>query len=428
MLANLTLTGGGRVLNEKALVRGYLCVHFGKTLLCRGASFLSLFVMIRYLDLPASHAGVIFMLGALANALADTAVGYIRTKMRATRPAMDHGILALAAMAFAALPLFAPGTPGMVLAAIILFRIAFAWIDVPHNALTSRIAATPDKALPLSRARTLWSSAATLLIGAIAFPVMAQDALAMADLAALFVAIAAVGWLFMLPLPGLLARVATSGVPALASPGLRGRKYAWADRRLVGLVLTSSVVGIGLSALTKVLPHLDADLYAWGAASIMLINAGRLLVSACWGHIAAWFGASGLSASLLLTAFFVAVLPWALAFQPLALLCLVLIGCGTGAIGIVIWYAFTRTVQELAQPQDHALAFGLFTTCIKLATGLGGMTAGLWIDAAGRDRLHVATLTTGLVMISVSLVAVALLHMARSALGNRLKQPLRAPA
>ncbi|MGH6781137.1 MAG: hypothetical protein ACREB5_03395 [Sphingomonadaceae bacterium] len=413
------------MLNEKTLARRYICVHFGKTLLCRGASFLSLFVMIRYLDLPASLAGVIFLLGALANALADTAVGYVRSRIAATQPTIDHGLLALVAIAFGALPLIAPGMPGLVLAAIILFRIAFAWADVSHNALTSRIAPTPEDALPLSRARTLWSSVATLLIGAIAFPVMAQDALPMAELAALFAAIALLGWLFMLPLPGLLAGGAISGVPALVNPVRRGRRGALADRRLVGLVLTASVVGIGLSALTKALPHLDAGLYAWAAASIMLVNGGRLLVSAGWGHIAPRLGGSALSASLLLTAFLVGVMPWALALQPIALLCLVLVGCGTGVIGIVIWYAFTRTVQELVQPQDHALAFGLFTTCIKLATGLGGMTAGLWIDAAGSDRLHASTLTTGLVMVSASLAAAALLCLAHSQLGSRWSASIR---
>ena len=74
----------------------------------------------------------------------------------------------IAALAFPATVLLAPLGFGALLVATVVFRIAYAGCDVPHNALLSRLGDTAGRAFALSRGRTIGTALASLVAAIVA--------------------------------------------------------------------------------------------------------------------------------------------------------------------------------------------------------------------------------------------------------------------
>ncbi len=76
--------------------------------------------------------------------------------------------LVLAGVSFPATVLLAPCGVAALLAATLVFRIAYSGTDVPHDALLTRLGDTPARAVGLARARAVGTALASLLAAGVA--------------------------------------------------------------------------------------------------------------------------------------------------------------------------------------------------------------------------------------------------------------------
>ena len=187
-------------------------------------------------------AGLVFLIGLAANALADFGVGLWVARRPRDVAVLAGGGLVAASLAFPPSVLLAPAGAWAVMTATLVFRIAYAGCDVPHNAVLTRLGNTPHRALALSRGRTI----GTALASVIATATLAGDAGAVP----LLWGLAGGSLLFGSTMVPLLIAFPLSA----ARPGRRG------GGRLPRRFLAASVIGIiALAGLAKAILHLPAD-------------------------------------------------------------------------------------------------------------------------------------------------------------------------
>lgn len=146
----------------------YIAAHVGKSLLWTGSDLLTLYLLVSVYRQDPMTAGGLFLIGLTANALADMAFG-IRLANRPDRAAAMAAVaLGVAGVSFPATILFAPYGRWPLLAATLVFRIAYSAVDVPHNALLTRLGDTPARAIGLARGRTAGTALASLLAASVA--------------------------------------------------------------------------------------------------------------------------------------------------------------------------------------------------------------------------------------------------------------------
>lgn len=146
----------------------YVTAHVGKSLLWSGSDLLTLYMLVSVYRLAPMTAGMLFFIGLAANALADFAVGnHLARRPRHAGP-IAAAALVLSGISFSTTVLLAPyGAPAL-LAATLLFRIAYSGGDVPHNTLLTRLGDTPVRAVSLSRGRTMGTALASLMVAGVA--------------------------------------------------------------------------------------------------------------------------------------------------------------------------------------------------------------------------------------------------------------------
>lgn len=289
------------------------------------------------------------MIGLAANAGADWLVGRWLDRRPRDAPILAGAGLAIAAASFPATMLAAPVGWFALLAATFVFRIGYAAFDVPHNALLSRLATSPEAATRLSRGRTLGTGAATALVGyglshangPATLPVLLRS-LAGASVA---------GGLLLVPLlrrmPIALSVITVSGALALPWRFLAGS--------LIGIVALNAL-GKAISHLPIGVPHPDAGvILIWltigrTAAALLPIGLGD-----------AYRGERLLGGLYAGGALIVVPLLWAGGW-PLPLL----LGVLLGAANLVGW----ALLPLLA---GGPRSYGLYTMASKLALGAAGL-------------------------------------------------------
>ncbi|WP_433909507.1 hypothetical protein [Sphingomonas yabuuchiae] len=219
----------------------YCVAHFGKSLLWTASDLLTLYLLVSIYALAPTMAGAVFMVGLTASALADLGIGLWLARRPDHAAMLAGGALVIAALAFPATVLLAPLGFGALLVATVVFRIAYAGCDVPHNALLSRLGDTAGRAFALSRGRTIGTALASLVAAIVAGRQLATTPLLWS--------IAGGGWLIgSLMVPLLVA------FPLSAPTRQSGER--WRDR-LPPRFLAASMIGIvALAALAKAVLHL----------------------------------------------------------------------------------------------------------------------------------------------------------------------------
>jgi len=191
------------VTRNRLLALAFCTTHCGKSLLWVGTDALSLYILIRIVEIPPILAGTLFILCAFWNAALDGLWGYMLDRLPAIRrvlPVLCGAAGALACLAFAMLPGLPSGSAWAAGAALILFRTAFALFDVPHNA-TAPLLADRNGHLQVARWRNMLSAAMTIIVGIAATAVMSAGAHNAERAAALFGALAFLALVLLAPLP-----------------------------------------------------------------------------------------------------------------------------------------------------------------------------------------------------------------------------------
>lgn len=220
----------------------YCAAHFGKSLLWTGSDLLTLFLLVSVYRLDPAVAGMLFLIGLAANAVADLAIGTHLSRYPGQAPRLAAGALLVAGASFPATVLLAPQGAGALLAATLVFRIAYSGCDVPHNALLTRLGDTPARAVSLARGRTVGTALASLLAAGVAGHGMGRAT-------PLLWGIGVGGALIGAAMIPLLRALPPSGAAETTEGAI------W--RALPMPFLTASVIGIvALGALAKAVLHL----------------------------------------------------------------------------------------------------------------------------------------------------------------------------
>ncbi len=330
----------------------YCVAHTGKSLLWATSDLLTLYILVSRYGMAPAMAGALFLAGLAASALADLAIGAWLARRPDDAARMAAVALCVAGLAFPLTIVSAPWGPGAVLAAALLFRIAYAGCDVPHNALMSRLAGDPARATALSRGRTIGTGIASLAaaaclggIGGIGITPLLWGIGAAATL--LGVVMVPLLTAFPLAAPGMRVR----GSPVGALP--------WA-------FLFASVIGIvALGALAKAMLHLSGGGTTpdAGASMLTMLIVGRTASA----FVPLRITATGRGLVLLALTYAVSAATPLLFFgdgmRPVAPL---LLGLAMGLSNLIGWALLSLLARD-------ARDYGLYTMASKLALGAAGL-------------------------------------------------------
>ncbi len=364
----------------------YGSVHFGKSLLWAGEDALTLYILVRFLQIEPALAGSMFLASALWNAGCDGVFGVALLRwplLQRILPALSMAAILAAGGGFAALPMLPEGNPLAAGALLVLFRTGFSLADLPHNGLTRRLALEHGD-LGVARLRAIYSAAAALVVGCASLPVLLAEGVRSSSVILLIGAVGLVAVVCMLPLPSMLAREAVRERRERAAG-----EGSFIDPALVVFCAASAVGLAGLAAAGKAMLHLDLGGPELTAAVLLLLTCGRLAAVWFWSPVARSIGSrSALALAYGLSATFiplVALLPQA---TPLpALVALGVMSLLGGGVAMLSWAVLSETIGGKGgqTPARYAAAFGLFTMSIKIALGLSGFAVGGWLASVGQS-------------------------------------------
>jgi Na+/melibiose symporter-like transporter len=136
-------------MNPRVVHAAYYIAHIAKSLLWTATDLVAIYALVSLFGLDPARAGWLFLIGLMANAGGDLAVGTWLDRRPGDARGLAMGGLVIAALSFPLTVLAVPfGWPAL-LAATLAFRLGYAAYDVPHNALLSRLAIDPRSALRL---------------------------------------------------------------------------------------------------------------------------------------------------------------------------------------------------------------------------------------------------------------------------------------
>lgn len=336
----------------------YGIAHVGKSLLWTASDLLTLYLLVSVYRVDPIFAGALFLTGLAANALADLGVGIWLERNPQHAARMAGGALVLAAVSFPATVLLAPYGLAVLLGATLVFRVAYAGCDVPHNALMTRLGErSPERATWLARVRTVGTALASV---SAALGVSGSGRVATAHLLWGIAGAALLIGSTMLPL--------LAAFPSVLRDRQRGRV------RWIGLplrFLAANVIGIvALGALAKALLHMPAGLpYGMvptagkGTTILVLLIVGRSAAALIPIRLGSSprHGLALLAAAYLAAGIVAAGIAWS---APPAML--VLLGLAMGATNLIGW----ALLPALAQGPR---GYGVYTMASKLALGAAGL-------------------------------------------------------
>lgn len=339
--------------------------HIGKSLLWVAADLMTIYALVTIGAGASRDAGLLFLAGMAVNALADVAIGrWLDHHPGHERRVAATGLLA-AATAFPLTMLVTPAGPGVLLAATLMFRIAYSAYDVPHNALLSRLAPTPSIAMRLSRLRTLGTGIAAGLVGLGLHHVSGRAGLAVLLLSVSIVAMASGALLFPL-----------LRVDQAAATGADRNDDA-VDGAFPVIFCVANIAGtVGLAMLAKAMFHLPPAASASSSTDagiiIVLLTLGRTLAALLPLRLA-----SGRAGMALLAVFYglaaVATLPFVA--DPGRMGGPILPGLAMGATNLIAWATLPFVIRTPG-------GYGLYTMSIKLALGVAGLLMTAWLGSA----------------------------------------------
>lgn len=376
-----------------SLKLAYPAAHFGKSVFWYSSESIFAYLLTEVIKLGPWAVGTILCASFLISAALDVGVGFIlRRRLTTAASAAKLQLAGSAATSLVVILLFA--IPAMQIrsplpvaaVAVLLFRIAYAFIDIPQNAMLSIAIKSPNDRASLAASRLAASGLAALAVAATITALVyssAEARPAMLVVASCTMAIMVTGVCALLRMViGNLA--APSSIAKFASrserPGVALSQLAW-------LLMTAQFVTSFASPIfTKLLPYYASVHLAnpiRGASVIALVSVGMIIGQPLW--LAVLRGRSNpfrISATSLATAAAAAFFCWA-AQQGTWLLvpAACMFGMGSGGIGTTLWAAFADVVAD-ENPGSEGFAFGLFTAAAKVSLAIGAIGVGWLLSEA----------------------------------------------
>lgn len=387
------------------------------------------FYLTRLVGLPPHQMGLVLAIGLALSAAIDAVVGMrlgarLSDARAAARLQLFGSIFCAGAFVAVFAGFWAPPDLRFVYALTtgILFRVAYAFYDIPQNTLMALATADGPSRDRLAATRIWFSGGATLVIAlAVAPMIAAQDA----DGAALFLKLSALIAAPAILAAGLLAwRLRRASARTTDEPTAVAAPFR--PTPAFGLLMAlMAITSLFTPLYAKVEPFFAAHVLqspTLGGAIILIMAAGLTLGQPMWAWLAVRKGRTvtlsvaalaqvvALSAALILSGSIGVLVVAAFVF-----------GMGNGGVGMVLWAAFSAVATRDAGGREAA-AYGLFTAMAKLCLAIGGMGLGLALglfDYEAHEAPRLAWLMLGVPLIGAFAVLVVALAWRRLAVPER---------
>lgn len=397
-----------------AKIAGYSAGNLGKNILANTLVYFLIFYATDLLGLAAEKAGLIVLIATIWGAILDPLVGLLadRTRSRLGKygPFMLCGapLASVSLVLIFALPVGSPHAGVMLLALLLAFKLFYALVDLPHNALMARISSDSRERSTIATTRFLFSSLGSLAIALGAFGMFCEGAsgtqadrfLGFAAVAG-FVSLAAlwVSWL------SVAREDRTAGYRLQKFSGqIHGLRALFRDREALILIFAGFLSGAAIPLFVRGLPYFckynlgDDGLVPVGIITLVL---GQIVSVPLWRRLAVQIEKSK---TLLLshalgviahTAFYVSPSQAGLAY----VIPIFLVGVAAGGIWSIIW-AMAPDVVDKAEGEcgvrSEAVIFSFASVAMKLGIAVGAWLFGFLLQAVGfqaGEMLEVQTLS-----------------------------------
>ncbi|MCJ1962165.1 MFS transporter [Novosphingobium mangrovi (ex Hu et al. 2023)] len=394
---------------REARLLAYAAGNFGKNITFSGAEITFLFLLTELLGLRAATAGGLMLLVLAGDLVFDLLAARIVIAMQARGRSYRWLIVAGAApcgLAFAgvyALPffssqIFAGALPVAAMALVlVLFRGAYAVIDVPHNALMTRVSADSRVRARVSGYRRLFSSCSSLTIALVLTPIV-QEAGTTGNHTRLALAGGLVGLVFTATMiasaryaPGTADSSATPSAPRCRD-GLRVPLRA---PLVLAMLALAALTGFAPPAFERMLLYMGEHvLAAPGLVTGILtaITIGQFAGVAAWTALTARIDSTRLlmlgHATCLagLTLFALTGIAFPMGTSAPLLASALVMGFGQTAIYMLPWSLLADVVDALEwqfRRRFEAGLFAIFLVAIKASGAASTASLGLLLDLAG---------------------------------------------
>ena len=378
---------------------GYALGNFGKNILWSAADLTLLFLLTDVLEVAPATAGFVLLGSLCVNAVLDPLMGALADRLRS--PLGRNGTLILigspiCAAAFAllyGLPALGIQSVTVATAVIVLFRVGFAVIDAPHNALLASMGGDKRQRGLLSGLRFMFSSLATLaIIGVVPAITAARDSGATdaLALAGLFVGLASAS---AMAFAAWAARPWDNPEPRWSFAAARWTRlsYSLASAQIVAVLGLILVANTGVPIFAKMILYHANYVVGDAARSEQMLVAmviGQIIGIVPWTLLV-----RRLPSSTVLTIAFTGVIMAAVAMATsggatatvdMAIACL--FGISAGGVYTLIWLPVADCADAFKRRSGVAapgLIFALSIVAIKLGQGLGAVLTGLILTSAG---------------------------------------------
>jgi Na+/melibiose symporter-like transporter len=361
----------------------YGAAHLGKSLTWYFSELLFAYFLTEFCGLKALTMGKVLAASFIFSAVVDPIVGQSLGR-RAGSVGQASRLQAMGAIiSGASLVLFsatgvvpAPLRFGYALSASCAFRLAYAFYDVPQNAILSLASATPQIRMGLSAIRIAGSGVATLVVALTAATLISSaPGLGAGRFLWVSLVFAMLGGVSAVALG---AQTSNASAPAPATPTFVEAEAAIVSGglwRLIAILGVTAVVAGALSVFSRLEPYFTRAVLADRSTRMVvlaLMALGGATSQPLWTGLArrtgfsAAFAASALTVAIGTGVFVVAVgrNTWGLAFGG------VLFGAGNSGLGMLLWAAFADVVANGRRSRyipGPSLAFALLTSAIKVA-------------------------------------------------------------
>ncbi|MET0310008.1 MAG: MFS transporter [Sphingomonas sp.] len=377
--------------------------HYGRTLLWHSSELLFAFFINQRAGIPPLLMGGILVTGLVSSAGIDLAVASALrsvpfTLERTLRLQLAGAVAsAIAITAFFATDLLPPAWRFLyALSVAVIFRIAYAVGDIPHNAILSLATSDFESRRELSTIRLFFSGLASITVAAIFTLLLGNPALnrpGVFAIGALFLSAAVIVVAFRLARYKLAPPATRSFANAVSAPRYGGLKSA----AIVRLLLMMGLLSGAISAFTILEPFYVTSSYGADAKRTIILasSVGLTLAQPFWSRICRN------RTSLSTTTFAVFALILSLisfgfadlagyAGQPLISF---LFGVANGGIGMAMWSSYAEEVARRGIAHNP-MSFALLTCFAKLGSASATILISLSLFA-GKGMVSPLAMTWG---------------------------------
>jgi glycoside/pentoside/hexuronide:cation symporter, GPH family len=368
-----------RALWREARLLAYSSGNFGKNLAFGGADATFLFLLTDLFGISAGMAGALMLIALAGDLIFDLLAAMLVIGLRRSGRGYRWLIVAGAIPGGAAFALLYAvpalgGEKGWILACVLLvFRGAYAVIDVPHNALMTQISDDSRTRGRISGYRLFFSTSASLAVASVLAPTVqhAAEERVFGTLALIGVT---AGALFALTLiaSALTSRRGADSPEDAASDGLA---VPVRDRLVLAMALIGVVTGFAAPAFTRMLLYVGS--YVIGrpadvASMLVAVTVGQFLGVFLWTALTGRYDKSGLLAGGHMVAAVGMVLFGIAIFWPPALIaCCVVIGVGLTSVYMLPWGILADLVDFVAWRHGRRFETGLFAAYLVVVKASG---------------------------------------------------------